>query len=247
MSLKTLVLLLSYLTFAHSSCTLAAMETPPIDAAAPAVDAATANALREEMDAQREADETDAHIARVVRSLEMLNLQGGISMSKYEITQAQWQGVMGENPAHFSSCGERCPVENVSWNEVKEFLATLNAKTGKHYRLPTEPEWLAACRAGGNSAYCGGDDINSVAWYAQNAQDKTHGVGQKTANAWGLHDMTGNVSEWTKTCYDNDCTTRVVCGGSWINSADVAKLSTRDWLNAGLRNSRLGFRLVLDR
>lgn len=203
--------------------------------------------LRNEMDALRAVEEAELQVDRTLRTMEMVNLAGGIIMGKYEVTHAQWQAVMQENPARFAMCGEFCPIENVSWNEVQAFLTALNAKTGKHYRLPTEQEWLTACRAGGTFDYCGSNDVDSIAWYAENANDTPHAVGLKKPNAWGLYDMSGNVSEWTKTCEDNECLRRVICGGSWLNSKANLNLSSRDWLKAGLRNSRLGFRLVLDR
>lgn len=202
--------------------------------------------LRAEMDALRASELGDAQ-PLPLPEIEMVNLTGGISMGKYEVTQAQWQAVMGNNPAQFASCGERCPIETISWNEVQTFLQKLNSRSGKQYRLPTEQEWLAACKAGKENQYCGTEDLNAIAWYASNAQDKAHPVGQKHANAWGLHDMSGNVSEWTKTCQDSACLNRVICGGSWLNSASLLKVTARDWQKGGLRNSRLGFRLVLDR
>jgi len=107
---------------------------------------------------------------------------------------------MGSNPSEFSSCGDNCPVENVSWNDVHAFIKRLNLLTGKHYRLPTEEEWLAACQAGGSHEYCGSDNIEAVARYYSNSEKRTHPVGQKQPNAYGLYGMSGNVWQWTDSC-----------------------------------------------
>jgi len=125
-------------------------------------------------------------------------------IGQYEVTQAQWQAVMGNNPSHFQGCTD-CPVENVSWNDVQDYLEKLNRQTGKNYRLPTEAEWEYACRGGvAGQRYCGGNNPDRVAWYDGNSDSKTHPVGQKTANDFGLYDMSGNVWEWTCSAYDSD-------------------------------------------
>lgn len=124
---------------------------------------------------------------------------GEFWIGKYEITQKLWRAVMGNNPSSFSSCGEECPVENVTWDDVKEFINRINDIGGAcQYRLPTESEWEYACRSGGKSEnHCGGDEINRLAWHQDNSQKMTHPVGRKLANSLGLHDMSGNVWEWT--------------------------------------------------
>ena len=107
-------------------------------------------------------------------------------IGKYEVTQKQWQDIMGNNPSHFK--GDDLPVEKVSWNDVQEFIRKLNAKTGKNYRLPTEAEWEYAVRGGasavstGSTAYSGSNNIGDVAWYSKNSNRKTHLVGQKQSN-----------------------------------------------------------------
>ena len=120
---------------------------------------------------------------------------GAFELGETELTQRQWKAVMGwsisgNNPSGFKNCDD-CPVERVSWNDVQKFIQKLNQKTGKRYRLPSEAEWEYACRAGGWHKYCGSDDVESVAWYIENDGYKTHPVGQKQANAWGLYDMSG--------------------------------------------------------
>ncbi len=114
------------------------------------------------------------------------------AIGKYEITQAQWQTVMGSNPSNFK--GANLPVETVSWNEAKEFCQKLSQLTGKTYRLPTEAEWEYACRAGTTGAYAG--ELAAMVWYGNNSGSTTHPVGQKQPNAFGLFDMHGNVWEW---------------------------------------------------
>jgi formylglycine-generating enzyme required for sulfatase activity len=182
----------------------------------------------------------------------------GFYVGRYEVTQAQWQKVMGNNPSTFSSCGENCPVEQVSWDEVQEFIKKLNAQTdGYQYRLPSEAEWEYACRAGTTGDYAG--DPNSMAWYTSNADYKTHPVGQKQANAWGLYDMHGNVSEWVMAYqynnYDGAPTDgsarskavsddRMQRGGSWTFDAKRLRSAQRSEAPHDYRWKDIGFRLV---
>ena len=120
-------------------------------------------------------------------------------MRKYEVTQGEWESVMGSNPSHFDRCGPLCPVEQVSWEDVQEFLRRLNEResgSGYVYRLPTWAEWDYALTSGtGEPTPHGG--LYGVAWYRSNSSGRTHPVGRKWANRWGLHDMLGNVWEWT--------------------------------------------------
>lgn len=119
----------------------------------------------------------------------------GFYMGKYEITQEQWLSVMGDNPSHFNDCAT-CPVENISWEETQTFLTTLNFKTGKQFRLPTDAEWKYAALGGQDYLYSGSNLIDDVAWYNTNSENKTHPVGKKLPNKYGLYDMTGNVAEF---------------------------------------------------
>ena len=127
-------------------------------------------------------------------------------LGKHEVTQGQWQKVMGNNPSIFKG-DAILPVENVSWEDVQEFIHKLNAKEGDtKYRLPTEAEWEYAARARTATIYSFGNDerqLGEYAWYFPNSGNKTHPVGQKKPNAWGLHDMHGNVWEWVQDCYDS--------------------------------------------
>jgi len=181
------------------------------------------------------------------------------SIGKYEVTQGQWKKVMGNNPSHFISCGDNCPVEQVSWHDAKTFITKLNKKTGKRYRLPTEAEWEYACRSGGKQEeYCGGNDINNLAWYKANSGNKTHQVGQKRANGLGIYDMSGNVWEWVGDWNDDSRprnprdssgflsdSDRVLLGGSWSNNVVDMRASDRGLSDPGNRFNNIGFRLAI--
>ena len=158
---------------------------------------------------------------------------------------------MGENPSSFK--GANNPVENVSWYDCQDFLRKLNAlpavkKSGLLFRLPTEEEWEYACRAGATGKYClladgtemTEDTLGRVAWFKDNADGKTHPVGQKKPNAFGLYDMHGNVWEWTSTA---DGEFRVDRGGGWFSSARFCESSDRLWNSPSDRGYGLGFRL----
>jgi len=178
-------------------------------------------------------------------------------IGQYEVTQAQWQAVMGNNPSYFQGCAD-CPVENVSWNDIQNYLEKLNRQPGKNYRLPTEAEWEYACRGGvAGQRYCGGNDPGSLAWYDGNSGSKTHPVGQKTANDFGLYDMGGNVWEWTCSAYDSDyggvenkCTNKstigswALRGGSWSNHPARVRSATRGRRMPAYRDDFTGFRLA---
>lgn len=165
-------------------------------------------------------------------------------MGKTEVTQAQWKGVMSENPSSFRKCGDNCPVENVSWTDVKRYIKRLNRKTGQEYRLPSEAEWEYACRAGSNDTYCGGNDADKLAWTNENSGGETRPVAGKTPNAWGLYDMSGNIWEWVENCYDSSCTERVLRGGSWITAPGYARAANRLHNVPAIRISNNGFRLA---
>jgi len=165
-------------------------------------------------------------------------------LGKFEVTQAEWRIIMGNDPSQFQGCGDKCPVDKVSWHDIQKFLQKLNTKTGKQYRLPTEAEWEYACYGGSLTEYCGSNDMNTVAWYEKNSSKTTHPVGQKQANGYGLYDMSGNVWEWQSDCYDADCTMRTLRGGSWDNSAFDARAVLHDVNEPSDRNYYSGFRLA---
>ena len=177
-----------------------------------------------------------------------------------EVTQGQWKRVMGNNPSNFSSCGDDCPVENVNWNDIQGFIIRLNRQEGTDkYRLPTEAEWEYAARAGTTKRFHSGDnddDLSRAGWCG-NSGSKTHPVGQKAPNAWGLYDMHGNVWEWLqdwKGDYPSGSVTdptgplsgsyRVNRGGSWNNDAKSCRSANRNGYTPDFRNYRLGFRIA---
>lgn len=143
--------------------------------------------------------------------------------------------------------GQR-PVINVSWHDAKAYCAWLSKVSGCRFRLPTEAEWEYACRAGATSDFFWGDNpdqANDYAWFTGNSKGKTHPVGGKLANPWGLYDMAGNVWEWVEDNFDND-SQRVLRGGSWSTETDYLRSATRDWNTAGYRANNIGFRLAQD-
>ena len=183
-------------------------------------------------------------------------------LGKTEVTQAQWTAVMGNNPSKFK--GRTNPVEQVSWDDVQVFIQRLNQKEGhERYRLPTEAEWEYAARAGSASAYSFGDNaarLGQYAWYDGNSGETTHPVGQKPPNAWGLHDMHGNVWEWVQDRYDGDYYSgspstdprgpssgshRVLRGGSWSSLAASCRSAYRYVDSPDYRSGNLGCRLAL--
>jgi formylglycine-generating enzyme required for sulfatase activity len=180
-------------------------------------------------------------------------------LGKYTVTQAQWLAIMETNPSRFP--GADHPVESVTWDDVQEFIRTLNAREGgSTYRLPTEAEWEYAARAGANTAYCFGSNaslLDAYAWYAANARGTTHPVGQRQPNAWGLYDMHGNVWEWVQDWYGtypaapvrdpqgpSTGSHRVRRGGGWHSDARECSAAYRSIIKAGDRYSTLGFRLL---
>ncbi len=185
-------------------------------------------------------------------------------LGKYEVTQAQWQAVMGTSPSVWSNCGN-CPVESVSWDDVQGFIDELNSQEGVNkYRLPTEAEWEYAARAGTQAAYHFGSAANQLglyAWYVENSDRggfiRTSEVGQKWPNAWGLYDMHGNVWEWVADWYGpypsgavtdprgpSTGDMRIIRGGGFGNDARNCRVANRGNVAPSRRHHDLGFRLV---
>ena len=181
------------------------------------------------------------------------------SIGKYEITQEEWQTVMGNNPSYFKSA--KRPVENVSWNDCQEFIRKLNTMTGKRFRLPTEAEWEYAAKGGnrGNDyKYAGSNNSDFVGWYSTNSGNCSHEVGRKSSNELGLFDMTGNVLEWCQDWYSfyssnsqtdptgpSSGSFRVLRGGCWDSSVYGIRVSNRVSSKPGNSSNCLGFRLAL--
>jgi formylglycine-generating enzyme required for sulfatase activity len=203
-------------------------------------------------------------------------------MKTTEVTQAEWQAVMGNNPSRFAACGGDCPVEEVSWNDAVDYVNLLSNAAGlascydairafagldcTGYRLPTEAEWEYAARAGTVTAFYTGDitqqncdpvdpNLDLAGWYCGNAGGTPHPVGEKQPNAWGLHDMHGNVFEWVHDWYGDypagDVVdplgpaaggNRVIRGGSWSRDAQNARAAGRNRFDPDFRLDHIGFR-----
>ncbi|MCC6696286.1 MAG: formylglycine-generating enzyme family protein [Candidatus Hydrogenedentes bacterium] len=193
-------------------------------------------------------------------TLHEVTLTSGFWLSKHEITQSQWIDWIGENPS--SNEGDDLPVENVTWEDVQDFLVVLNtAVSGATYRLPTEAEWEYACRAETTTRFYWGNDaaeteIDDNAWYSENSL-ATQPVGELEPNAWGLLDMSGNVMEWCQDKYGDypsDAVTnpvgtdsgnsRVVRGGSYVDAALDCRTPNRDFRNPDVQLFDVGFRLL---
>ena len=176
------------------------------------------------------------------------------AIGKFEITQDEWFAIMGTRPAQFK--GGRHPVEQVTWKLAREFTRKLSEKTGKKYRLPTEAEWEYAARGGTDSEwYFGQGVIADHAWFDDNSDETTHAVGQKKSNPHGLHDLYGNVWEWTEDCWNEsyagapedgsawttgDCGQRVVRGGTWYSKPASLGSSLRAKFSSEIRYSSRG-------
>jgi formylglycine-generating enzyme required for sulfatase activity len=193
------------------------------------------------------------------RPVHTVTLSRPFYLGTTEVTQGQWAAVMGSNPSQYK--GRDHPVEQVSWEEVQRFIKQLNAKEGSSlYRLPTEAEWEYAARAGTRSAWSFGDEERSLgtyAWYGDNAGNRTHPVGQKRPNGWGLYDMHGNVREWVQDWYGpypsgavtdpqgpRSGSNRVIRDGSWDNSASYCRSALRSSYAPDISSVDLGFRLL---
>ena len=188
-------------------------------------------------------------------------------LGKYQVTQDQWQKVMGNNPSHFTGDGRR-PVEMVSWQDAQGLVGKLNQSlaglAGVRFALPSEAQREYACRAGSVGRYGFGDDesrLGEYAWYSANSGSSTHPVGQKKPNQWGLYDMQGNVLEWCEDVWHGsyagapqdgrawteggDQNARVLRGGSWDNLSWNFRAAYRGRGHPGFRFDFRGVRVVL--
>ena len=201
-------------------------------------------------------DEHPQHSVKITRSF---------YLQSTEVTQAQWVKVMGSNPSEHKNCDD-CPVDSVSWYDAQQFINRLNeAGSEGKYRLPTEAEWEYSCRAETKTEFSFGDtttELGEHAWYVNNSEGKTHPVGQKKSNAWGLYDMHGNVKEWCRdwyAAYDSIKVEnpegpdsgyphheRVLRGGSWKDSARLIRSAHRRHGDPDRTYNFVGFRVARD-
>ena len=183
------------------------------------------------------------------------------AIGKYEVTQKEWETVMGYNPSYFK--GDNKPVEGVSWEDCQTFINELNNITGAKFRLPTEAEWEFSARGGNHSKgykFSGSDDLNKVAWNVRNSSNTTHDIGTKSSNELGLYDMSGNVTEWCHDWYDGSYyrlspnsnpqgpstgTRRVARGGSFSDGLFCDVSNRLLFLQPDSRINGYGFRLAL--
>ena len=186
-----------------------------------------------------------------------VRLTRSFRISATEVTQRQWLALMPANRS--PQQGPELPVTSITWAEARAFCAALSEREKATYRLPTEAEWEYACRAGGEGVPSG-DEREAVAWFAGNSGEATHAVGRKQANAWGLHDMIGNVAEWTLDAYgpyprveeENDPagpatgSSRVVRGGSWRSFPPALRCAARTGTPAAYQLPHVGLRVVLE-
>jgi len=197
------------------------------------------------------------------KPIHQVTLSQPFLLGVHEVTQEQYERVMGKNPSRFQ--GPSNPVDSMSWKDAMEFCRKLSElpgerSAGRLYRLPTEAEWEYSCRAGTTTAYSFGDrklDLDNYAWYVGNSGSKTHPVGLKQANSWGLHDMYGNVWEWCSDWYGDytsgvvidprgpkNGTRRVGRGGTWKGPDDNWRSADRAAGDPSMRYENYGFRVV---
>jgi formylglycine-generating enzyme required for sulfatase activity len=187
---------------------------------------------------------------------------GAFLLGRTEVTQVQWQAVMGSSPSYFKQCGADCPIENISWNDAQEFARKLTEKTGKNYRLPSESEWEYAARAGNPGNWSFGDDqwqLKEYAWFSTYSGAMTHPVAQKRPNAFGLFDMHGNAWEWVQDVYhenyqgapadgsawvSGDQALRVLRGGAWISFSGSLRSASRSQFAPDYRDYGTGLRIA---
>ena len=184
-------------------------------------------------------------------------------IGKYEVTQYQWEKVMGSNPSHFKGNG-RLPVEMVSWNDIQEFIKKLNEKSGENYRLPTEAEWEYAARSGGKREKWSGTsneaEVGDYAWYIGNSGRKSYPVGTKKPNGLGIYDMSGSLWEWVQDwnglypskpqvdpkgpISDDEDGYRVYRAGAWDYVPRIVRVFMRSGNKPSYARQWIGFRLA---
>lgn len=215
------------------------------------------------LDADADDVEVPPHPVRIAR----------FQIGKHEVTLGQFRQFLQQRSdqsllreegfVRSNQQGDHAPVVWVSWHDAQAFIDWLNASKPESdrgtYRLPAEAEWEYACRAGKSHKYCGGDQPDKVAWYQENSDERQQAVGTRKANAFGVHDMSGNVHEWVADCWHpnyfdapadgqvwagGDCTTRILRGGSWGDLALATRTTFRSNLPPETRYIDFGFRVV---
>lgn len=198
----------------------------------------------------------------------LVTISTGFWLAQTPMTQGEWQAVMGSNPSYFVGAGPNAPVEQVSWDDCQEFIRRLNVKAGQQqYRIPTEAEWEYACRAGTAGPFyaqtlgygpgnCNADStepllrqLDAIAWWCGNAGGTTHPVAEKLPNAWGLHDMLGNVWEWCELHHSPALppgALQAIRGGPWYGMPRCVRCADRHTMSPGFMSSGVGLRLVRD-
>lgn len=181
-------------------------------------------------------------------------------LGKYEVTQAQWEELLGSNPSEFK--GNDRPVDSVSWEDAQLLIQKLQEKTGSTFALPTEAQWEYAARAGTSTRWDWGNNeaiLGDYAWFEENSSAMTHPVGQKKPNHWGLYDMYGNVQEWCNDWYAHQYQqeavsdpqgphsgdSRVVRGGAWGDDATMVRASYRNATGTDARTAGIGLRVAM--
>jgi formylglycine-generating enzyme required for sulfatase activity len=215
-------------------------------------------------------DKADKHLGSSQDNLQFdVTLTSGYWLGQYPITQAQWQAVMGNNPSHFKTVDQDCPVESVDWNEAMSFCRVLNEQFARdlplnyQFTLPTEAQWEYACRAGTKTNYYSGntlEDLDQVAWHEGNSMGQTHPVRGKSSNHWEFFDMHGNVAQWcldSITDYPRMPSTnwvgtsgdniKSIRGSSWNTPRenDLHRCSDRSGGEPDTKRPFIGFRLCL--
>jgi formylglycine-generating enzyme required for sulfatase activity len=181
------------------------------------------------------------------------------AINKYEVTQAEWEYVMGENPSEFK--GRNNPVDSVTWEDCQTFISRLNLLTGMNFRFLTEAEWEFAARGGIKGLGCqfaGTNDVEEAAWYTVNSSNSSHPVGLKMPNELGLYDMSGNVWEWCQDWFaeysemtkidpigPSTGLLRIIRGGSWLSSGRSCRVSNRHYNAPTDKDNNIGLRLAL--
>ncbi len=186
-------------------------------------------------------------------------------IAKHVVTQGQWKAITGTYPPYLSNCGDNCPAQQLSWDDVLVFIGKLNQRSGKKYRLPTEAEWEYAAKGGSQNEKWAGtsneSELGNYAWHIGNSEGRVHPIAQKKANHLNLYDMSGNVWQWVYDWYDPDYyrnspkdnpsgpssgTSHVLRGGAWNKNSMFTTNSVRNRIVPGACSlDYYGFRLAV--